>query len=207
MTITLYGETHWESPWVFTAFVALREKGLSFEEKALDLSKGEQRTADYLTQSLTARVPALVVDGFELSESLAIVEYLEERYAAPNYPRLLPESREDRARARQILNWLRTDLSALRRQRPTSSVFFEPVRTPLSTEAQADAGKLVRIASHLLSGDRPTVFDSWSIVDAEVTLTLSRLVVNGDAVPPALAKYTADQWTRPSLAAYKNHER
>ena len=207
MSITLFGEIHWDSPWVLTAFVALREKGLAFDEQALDLSQGQQRAGAFLGKSLTARVPTLDVDGFVLSESLAIVEYLEERFPAPDYPRLLPESREQRARARQILNWLRTDLFALRRERPTTSVFFEPLTGPLSRDAQADADKLIRVASHLLSGGRGTVFEAWSVVDADLALTLSRLVANGDPVPPALATYTAEQWKRPSLAAYKSHER
>src|SRR5262245_12385449 len=106
--ITLFGETHWESPFVMTVFVALKEKGLAFEEQELDLQTGEQRSGDFPVRSLTARVPTLDVDGFVLSESLAIVEYLEERFSPPAHPRVLPEGREERARARQVLGWLRS---------------------------------------------------------------------------------------------------
>jgi glutathione S-transferase len=81
------------------------------------------------------------------------------------------------------------------------------LQKPLSPDAKADADKLVRIASHFLSAGRATVFDTWSIVEADLTVTLSRLVANSDPVPSALARYTAEQWKRPSLAAFKHHPR
>ena len=45
--ITLFGETRWESPFVMTVFVALKEKGLGFEERVFDLGSGEQRAGDF----------------------------------------------------------------------------------------------------------------------------------------------------------------
>src|SRR5262245_8045876 len=137
--ITLFGEKHWDSPFVYTVFVALRERGIAFEERVLDLAAGDQKQAGYAGQSLTARVPAIDHDGFFLSESLAIVEYLEETFPEP---RLLPASVRDRARARQVLTWLRSDLNALRRDRPTTTMFFAPATTPLTPEGRADADKL-----------------------------------------------------------------
>ncbi len=90
--ITLYGESMWDSPWVLTAYVALREKGIDFETRALDLTAGEQSTPGYRDASLTARVPSIDHDGFVLSESQAIVEYLEEAFPAPDFPPLYPDS-------------------------------------------------------------------------------------------------------------------
>jgi glutathione S-transferase len=205
--ITLFGETHWESPFVMTVFVALKEKGLAFEEQELDLQAGEQRSGDFPARSLTARVPALDVDGFVLSESLAIVEYLEERFPPPEYARVLPAEREERARARQVLGWLRSDLGALRRERPTTSILFAPAQHPLPPDAQADAGKLIRVAGQLLSGPRGFLFDRWSIADADLTLALMRLIASGDPVPPALTEYAARQWARPSVRAFAEHPR
>ena len=199
--LTLYGERLLDSPFVFTAFVALKEKGVPFSLELLDLDGGEQREPTFVSRSLTARVPTLVDGEFSLSESLAIVEYLEETRAGPEYPRLLPERLVDRARARQLLGWLRSDLAALRRERPTSSIFFEHVSTPLGPQAHADVDKLVRIGQTLL-GDRATLFERWCIADADLTMALMRLVANGDALPGALADYARDQWTRPSVAAW-----
>ena len=148
--LTLYGESLWDSPWVLTVFVALREKGIDFETRALDLSAGEQLSPSYGDASLTGRVPSIDHDGFVLSESAAIIEYLEEVFPGPSYPRLLPESTRDRARARQIMGWLRSDLLPLREARPTSSIFFTPVSSPLSDNARASADKLVRVSERLV---------------------------------------------------------
>ena len=114
--LTLFGERKLDSPFVFTAFVALKEKGVPFDFRLLDLAGGEQRSSEFARRSLTRRVPTLEAGGFALSESVAIVEYLEETLPAPAYPRLLPASIEGRARVRQVLGWLRTrEPGALRR--------------------------------------------------------------------------------------------
>src|SRR5687767_540724 len=101
---TLYAEQLWDSPFVFTVLVALEEKGAAYRVQVLNLSQGEQRAAEFQKSSLTGRVPAIEHDGFWLSESTAIVEYLED--VLPE-PALLPREPRQRARARQILGWLR----------------------------------------------------------------------------------------------------
>lgn len=201
--LTLFGERNLDSPFVFTAFVALKEKGVPFTLRFLDLSRGDQRQAPFVERSLTARVPTLSAGDFSLSESLAIVEYLDETLAGPGSPRLLPASVEERARARQVLGWLRSDLAALRRERPTSSVFFEQQRVtaPLGDAARADADKLVRIAGTLLGG-RTSPFTRWSIAEADLAMALMRLIANGDEVPRPLHDWVEAQWRRPSIAAW-----
>lgn len=204
--VTLYGERHLDSPFVFTAFVALLEKRVPFAFRLLDLTAGATRTPEFAERSLTARVPTLDVGAFSLSESAAIVEYLEEAFPPPAHARVLPVSIEERARARQVLGWLRSDLTSLRQERPTSSIFFEPVTTPLGDKARGDADKLVRVALTLL-GDRATLFETWSIADADLTLALMRLVANGDALPAPLRDYAQAQWQRPSIARFLAFER
>src|SRR5262245_43866162 len=84
--LTLYGDRLWESPFVCSVWVALQEKGLPFEMKLLDLNKGEQRKPPFVERSIVAKVPTLDHDGFWLSESQALIEYLEERFPAPECP-------------------------------------------------------------------------------------------------------------------------
>jgi glutathione S-transferase len=205
--ITLYGEPNLDSPFVFTTFVALKEKRVPFELRLVNLAAGEQKGGAYAEQSLTARVPSIEIDWFFLSESLAIVEYLDETLPAPKYTRLLPTDVQQRARARQVLGWLRSDLAALKKERPTDTFFFgKRAEKPLEPAARADADKLVRVASSLL-GDRATLFDAWSIADADLSLALWRLVKNGDAVPESLRAYAETAWQRPSIAAWINLER
>ena len=61
----------------------LREKGLSFHVQTLDLAAGGQRESGFAQASITRRVPTLVDDGFVLSESTAILDYLEACFPAP----------------------------------------------------------------------------------------------------------------------------
>jgi glutathione S-transferase len=204
--LTLFGERKLDSPFVFTAFVALGEKRVPFEFRLLDLAAGEQRAAPFKERSLTARVPTLEAGSFAVSESLAIVEYLEEILPPPAHPALLPPDVEGRARVRQVLGWLRTDLAALRRARPSESIFFEHVTTPLDDAARKDAEKLAGIASELV-GTRGTVAAAWSIADADLAFALMRLHANGDPLPAALARYVETAWQRPSIAAWVALER
>jgi glutathione S-transferase len=203
---TLFGEDKLDSPFVFTAYVALKEKGVPFDLRLLDLAQGEQRAPEFARRSFTRRVPTLEVGAFALSESVAIVEYLEETLPPPSHPRLLPATVEGRARARQVLGWLRTDLAALRRARPSESIFFERVTTPLDAAAKKDVAKLVQVATELV-GTTGAVTGEFSIADADLAFALQRLHANGDELPPVLVPYVETVWRRPSVAAWVALER
>ena len=205
--IILYGEQLWDSPYVFTVFVALSEKRIPFETRIVDLSKGEQREPGYAARSLTERVPAIEHGGLTLSESLAILEYLDEAFPPPTHARLLPEGRKERARARQVLGWLRSDLMPLRDERPTTTMFYEPAKTRLSERAQASADKLLRVAERLIPEGEADLFGSFSIADADLAFMLHRLILSSDPVPERIARYAARQWQRPSVRAYVDQPR
>lgn len=74
----LYVDTQFASPYAMSAFVSLLEKGLAFETATLDLAAKANHEAGFAASSLTRRVPTLVHNGFSLSESSAISEYLDE---------------------------------------------------------------------------------------------------------------------------------
>ena len=77
--------------------IAFGLKGLSPDFVAVHLRKGEQRAADYVALAPQGLVPALEVDGRVLTQSLAILEWLEETHPAPA---LLPRDPFDRAEVR-----------------------------------------------------------------------------------------------------------
>lgn len=195
--LKLYTDRDFHSPYAMSVFVGLTEKKLPFTVETVDLGAGEEKLAPYRDLALTARVPALDHDGFVLSESSAIVEYLDEAFPAPEHAALLPADPRQRARARQIQAWLRSDLLALRGERSTRVVFVGPVDTPLSRDGQAAADKLIRIADALVGG--PQLFGAWCIADTDLALMLNRLILNGDPVPAKLRDYAAGQWQRPSV--------
>jgi glutathione S-transferase len=206
-TIVLYGDKSWDSPYVYSAFVALGEKGVPFEMRVLDLDRGDQRESHYQVRSLTARVPSIEHGAFALSESQAIIEYLDEAFPAPQYPRLLPGELQQRARARQILGWLRSDLLPLRDERPTTTMFFAPATAPLSDKARAAADKLLRIAEQVIPADEGHLFGAWSSADADLAFMLHRLILNGEAIPDRVRRYAVAQWSRPSVQAFVQQER
>ncbi|MED5620432.1 glutathione transferase [Ideonella sp. BN130291] len=196
------------SPWALCAHVALREKGLPFELRTLNLDAGEQHADDYRDASVTGRVPALCVDGrFWLAESTAIVEYLEERFAPPQYAALLPRDLEQRARARQVQAWIRSDLLALRKERSTEVVFRGARGAALSRDAQQAADKLVSAATRLLAHGGKFLFGDWCIADVDLAVMLQRLLQHGDALPAPLRAYAEAQWQRPSVAEWVRQPR
>ena len=196
--ITLYGNTPATSPYVMSVFVALEEKKLPFSFQLLDLNKGEQHEPEFVAHSVTNRVPTLRHGADWISESLAIIEYLEERFPAPEYPRLLPESTVERARVRMIMGLVRSDFMPVRAERGTETIFFGAPIQPLSDEAEAARIRLVRIATTVLGG-RQSVASSFGIADVDLATMLQRLVHNGDLVPEPLADYARAVWRRPSV--------
>jgi len=98
--------------------IALNLKGLTPERRFVHLVKGEQRGADYRALNPQGFVPflidAAVTPHFSLSQSLAMIEYLDETYPDPP---LLPASAEDRAVVRQIAQLIACDIHPLNNTR------------------------------------------------------------------------------------------
>ena len=201
----LYVDSNYASPYAMSVFVALHEKNLPFEITTLDLSSGAASAPAYAKLSLTHRVPTLVDSDFSLSESSAITEYLHEAYPGRA---LYPAEIKDRARARQVQAWLRSDFMPIRSERSTVVLFYGPSATPLSTEAHDAAQKLFAGATALLSHGGPHLCGkAWCIADVDLAVMLNRLVLNGDSVPENLAAYASRQWQRPSVQLWVNQER
>jgi glutathione S-transferase len=199
MSLILYVDRNRISPYALSAYVALSEKRLPFTVQDVDLDAGAARQPPFSALSLTQRVPAIDHDGFILTESNAIADYLDDVFAAPDYPSVLPRDLRQRARARQVQAWLRSDLLALRNERDSTVVFHPPRadHAPLSPAAQAAGAKLLQIAGELVQGEH--LFGAWSIADTDLALMLLRLIKSGQPVPPALRAYALAQWQRPAV--------
>ena len=200
--LKLYGDATWQSPWVFHAMVALDELGLKYTVQPLRFPIADDVKAELRRHAVLGKTPCLAHGSFWITESSAISEYLAETFAPPQHPRLLPSSIEQRARARQVMSWLRTSLFALREDRPTSSVFSRPVATPMSDKAKADADELIRCAEQLIPTGQTHMFAEWSIADVDLALMLMRLIANSDPVPQRLVDYSLAQWGRQSVRKY-----
>src|SRR5262249_9128635 len=115
--LVLYTEGYWLSPWDSACWVALREKGLHFS-RSMAILPGGRIHEELKAEVPLARIPSLQHGDFWLSESVAIIEYLEEMFPPPRWRPLLPRDPRDRARARHISLLTRIELAALRRERP-----------------------------------------------------------------------------------------
>lgn len=200
--ITLWSDSRFFSPYVMSVYVALQEKSLPFALKTIDLDSGENQQPGWKGYTVTRRVPLLEVEEFALSESSAISEYLDERFAPPEWERLYPHDLQKRARARQVQAWLRSDLMPIREERSTDVVFAGQKKPEHSAAGRKSADKLFETASELLAHGGNNLFGEWSIADTDLALMINRLVLNGDAVPEPLADYATFQWQRASVQRF-----
>lgn len=101
----LYG--YFRSSAAFRVRIALNLKGLGYEPAFIHLRKNEQRGADYLALNPQGLVPTLIDGTATLTQSLAIIEYLEETHPEPP---LLPPDPLGRARVRALAQAVACDI-------------------------------------------------------------------------------------------------
>ena len=114
MSIILY--SYFRSSAAYRVRIALNLKNIAYEIRPIHLLKsgGEQFNVDYLGLNPQGRVPVLVLDNTVLTQSSAIIEYLEESY--PNPP-LLPAKSIERAYVRSIAQIVACDIHPLNNSR------------------------------------------------------------------------------------------
>jgi len=194
--------------------IAMHLKGLSFDYLPVHLTRdgGAQFSPSYSAMNPQQLVPLLDDNGFQLSQSLAIIEYLDEKFPQV---RLIPESLEGRARVRQIALAITCDIHPLQNLRVLKYLtdtlgLSEEAKTDwikhwLQLGLQALEANLFRASSRgqFCYGDHPTLADCALIpqmfsaarfgVDSTAFPTLRMIYERCEAMPEFAAAHPGKQ--------------
>ena len=185
--------------------VYLAEKGIDIPVQSVDFRKGEQKTPEFLDRNPAGSLPVIELsDGSHLSESLAIIHYLEELNPEPPMMGIDPLSR---ARVLELERYIDTSLLA-RIGRVVLHEFFLPknLRIPQMAErARGELPDVLAILEQRLSpegafacGDLPTIADCT----LTAALRFARLVkLDLTEGQPRLAAWWKHYSTRPAAEA------
>jgi maleylpyruvate isomerase len=110
---------YWRSGTSYRTRIALNLKGLAYEHVGIDLRQGAHKSPEYLTLNPQGLVPALEADGRVLTQSPAILEWLEETHPDPP---LLPRDPTDRAEVRAMAALIGCDVHPLNNLRVLKAV-------------------------------------------------------------------------------------
>ena len=144
-------EIYWAagSPYAWRVLLAAEIKGIPYESKLLEFSKGDLKTPQFLAVSPRGKVPAIRDGDFTLSESLAILAYLDRKYPDPPLFGKTPEEAGRIALAiADFESYLREPVSLVNRW-----LFGDKPRTPELDEAHVKvAAEVARFEQRLGKG-------------------------------------------------------
>jgi len=89
------------SPYSWRVWLALEAKGIPYDVKIMSFQAGDTRKPEFIAINLRHTVPTIVDDGYALWESMAILEYLDERFTQG--VKLYPGDAKARARVRRLI--------------------------------------------------------------------------------------------------------
>ena len=205
--LTLYIGNKNYSSWSMRPWVLLKQSGIAFEEVMVRFdaftpdSQFKQRLGPL---SPAGRVPVLVDDGFVVWDSLAIAEYVAEKFPPLN---LWPTAVRSRARARSVCAEMHSGFSNLRGACPMN------IEADLSQAGRliwrdkpavrADVARIVDMWGELLAEHQgPMLFDTFSIADAYFAPVCMRLKGYGLPVPPPISAYVERVAALPGVQAW-----
>lgn len=176
MNRILYSGTKNASSWAFRAWLALKEAGIDFEERVVDIRKPQRfdNLAKIQVFSPPGAVPVLVDDETVICDSLAIMEYANELRAG----QLLPLDIKRRAHARSLIAWQHAGLSNLCARLSFESSFYPDRREMTDTEISESQRIFDVWESEIKQSAGPYLAGNLSLVDLAFVPTVLRLTAH-----------------------------
>ena len=195
------------SSWSMRSWVLLKQAGIRFEEvmlrfDAFDAASNFKKAVAVL--SPTAKVPVLVDGDLIIWDTLAIAEYLAEKYPDKQ---LWPAAKAARALARSVCAEMHAGFHALRSHCPMNIEAALPDAGALIWRDQAavrsDVARLIAMWQDLLKAHGgPLLFGGFTVADAYFAPLCMRLKTYALPVPPAIDAYVARVCALPGVRAW-----
>lgn len=214
MALQLYIGNKNYSSWSMRPWVLLTQAGIAFEEIMVRFDSFESNSAfkrQLRGVNPVGKVPVLVDDGFAVWDTLAIAEYLAERFPEKA---LWPTDVRSRARARSVCAEMHSGFGALRSHCPMNIEASLPEVGRLIWRDQAgvraDMARLCGLwgellaaqPAHMPDGTSPLLFGNFSIADAYFAPVCMRLKTYGLPLPADMAAYVDRVASLPGVQAW-----
>jgi glutathione S-transferase len=193
------------SSWSMRPWVLMKQLGIPFDEEKLrlDFTPGSPFRTRLAQVSPAGKVPVLLDGDLAVWDTLAIVEYLAEKF--PQHG-VWPGDAKARARARSLCAEMHSGFGALRSKCPMNieASLPEVGRQLLAEEGvQRDLARVTALWSQALrDSGGPFLFGGFSAADAFYAPVVARLRTYALPVPPDVADYMARVWAAPGVAAW-----
>jgi glutathione S-transferase len=195
------------SSWSMRPWMALKAAGIAFEEVVIPLYTGAADKQRILDVTKSGKVPALVDGGITVWDSLAIIEYVAERFPDAG---LWPHDVASRAHARSISAEMHSGFMPLRNE--CGMNIHRPIRSkPLSDDAKGNIARIQDIWTDCRArygGQGPYLFGAFGGADAMYAPVIHRFrTYDIEVTPPVraymdtmLANAAFREWTDGALA-------
>ena len=197
------------SSWSMRPWVLLKQTGIDFEEVMVRFGDDPFSVSSSFKQAVMAvnpsgRVPVLVDDGLAVWDTLAIAEYLAEKFPEKQ---LWPQTAPDRARARSVCAEMHSGFTALRGACPMNIEAALPDVGAIvwrdKPAVRADVERIVSMWTELLAQyNGPMLFGKFSIADAYFAPVCMRLKSYALPVPAHISEYIQRVCTLPGVKAW-----
>jgi glutathione S-transferase len=189
------------SSWSFRPWIAMKVAGIAFDEQVISLDAKDFK-AQVTKISGTGKVPALADGGVHVWESLAILEYLAEKFPQA---RLWPVEPQARAQARAIAAEMHAGFVPLRRELPMN--MWRPVKPrQLTPEAAVNVARIDAMwtdCRNRFGAGGPFLFGAFGAADAMYAPVVSRFHTYGVTVGPVTRAYMDAVMALPAWAEWR----